>query len=133
MTAGLSQTNIVDVWLNLIRGTNATAPTNIFFKVHTGDPGASGTANASAVTTRSQGTYAAPATASGRAIALTGTKPTFTATGSETWSHVSAWDASTAGNFLFSIPLAASKAVVATDVMTLDTATITIPTAAIAA
>ena len=36
---------VVDPALNLVKGTNQNAPTNLFVALHTGDPGADGTAN----------------------------------------------------------------------------------------
>lgn len=120
MTVGLHTTNLVNVILNLIRGTNATAPTATYVKLHTGDPGSAGTSNASANTTRVVITHAAP---SGGAIAITGTAPSWAswASGSETLSHVSYWDASTAGNVLWSAALSSSKAMTNGDTFTLST------------
>jgi len=86
--------------------------------LHTGDPGATAAANASAVTTRSQLTLAA---ASGGAVALTGTQPSWSMTTSETISYISVWDASTAGNFLWSAQLAVAKTVANGDTLTLTT------------
>lgn len=120
MAVGVSTTNTANVWLNWIRGTNATAPTGIYVKLHTGDPGSAGANSAAAgSTTRVVATFAAP---SGGAIALTGTNPSWTNGGtSETLSHISVWDASTAGNFLWSAALTASQAWVSTNTFTLTT------------
>lgn len=120
MTAGLHAVNVAHQWLNWIRGTATTAPTATYVKLHTGDPGAAGTANASANTTRSQATFAA---ASAGAIALTGTAPSWPswASGSETETHISVWDASTGGNFLFSVALTASKSITNGDTLNLAT------------
>ncbi|WP_029932500.1 phage tail fiber protein [Nocardia otitidiscaviarum] len=117
MTVGLHTANLANKILDHLRGGTAwTQPGGIWVKVHTGDPGSAGTANASAVTTRSQATYAAAASG---AIALTGTLPSFSMTATETISHVSVWDASTSGNFLWSAQLASSKNVVNGDTLTL--------------
>jgi hypothetical protein len=119
MTVGLHTTNVVNVWLNWIRGTNATAPTGIWTKLHTADPGSAGTTAAAAGdTTRKQATHAAP---SGGAIALSNS-PQWTNGGtSETLTHVSNWDASTSGNPLWTAALAASQAWVSTNTFTLTT------------
>lgn len=119
MPVGLSTTNVVNVWLNWIRGTNATAPTSINTKLHTADPGAAGaTAAAAGDTTRKAATFAAP---SGGAIALSNS-PQWTNGGtSETLTHVSNWDASTAGNFLWSAALSSSQAWASTNTFTLTT------------
>jgi hypothetical protein len=109
MTVGLSSANIATPWLNTLRGTNMTAPTGLFVKLHTADPGAAGaTAAAAGSTTRVAVTEAAP---SGGAIAMTGTQPSWTNGGtSETLTHISVWDAASAGNFLFSAALTATQA-----------------------
>ena len=50
MTVGVSTTNVANKWLDVIRtsGTSFTAVTSAWVRLHTGDPGASGTANGSA-------------------------------------------------------------------------------------
>lgn len=117
MTVGLATTNLANNWLNMLRGTAFTAPAGTYIKLHTADPGAAGTANASAVTTRAQATFSA---ASGGALALSNS-PSFTMTATETITHISVWDASTAGNFLWSAQLTTSKSVVNTDTLTFTT------------
>lgn len=117
MTVGLATSTLANKILDHLRGGTAwTQPSGLYVKVHTGDPGSAGTANASAVTTRSQATFAAAASG---AIALTGTNPSFSMTATETISHVSVWDASTSGNFLWSAQLSSAKSVVSGDTLTL--------------
>lgn len=106
MTVGLSTTHAHAI-LNIYRGTTYTA-TDVYVRLHTGDPGASGTANASAETTRKQLTFAAPSAGS---MAATQVSWTSWAAGTETVTHVSLWTASTAGTFLQSGALSASKTV----------------------
>lgn len=120
MTAGLHPANTAHQWLNWIRGTATTAPSGTFVKLHTGDPGSAGTSNASGTTTRPAVTFSA---ASAGAIAMSGTAPSWAtwAAGNETITHISVWDASSAGNFLFSIALTASKAMTNGDTLTLST------------
>lgn len=119
MTVGLSTANLANKILDHLRGGTAwTQPSGLHVKLHTGDPGATGASNASAVTTRSQATFSA---ASSGAIALTGTNPSWSMTASETISHISVWDASTSGNFLWSAALASAKSVVNGDTLTLTT------------
>jgi hypothetical protein len=95
-------------YLNVYRNTAATAIAAVYVKLHIGDPGAAGAGNASAVTTRNAITWAAP---SGGSMALS-TLSAFAMTTSETISHISLWDASTAGNFLESAALSSSVAVI---------------------
>lgn len=106
MTVGISS-YLANNLLNILRGTAFTAPSGTYVKLHVGDPGAAGTANPSAVTTRNACTFNA---ASGGALTVS-TVSAFGMTASETITHVSVWDASTGGNFLWSSALTASKAV----------------------
>lgn len=67
-----------------------------WIKLHTGAPGSAGTTNAATETTRKQGTYAAAS--AGAATTSADTDWTNVA-GTEDYTHVSGWSASTAGNF----------------------------------
>ncbi len=106
MTTGFSTTHAHAI-LNVLRNT-AYSGINPFLQIHTGDPGAAGTANASAETTRKAVTFAAPSGGSTTASAVSWTS---WAAGSETISHVSLWTASSGGTFLHSGALSASKSV----------------------
>lgn len=109
MAAGLSAANLANKWLDMLGGTAFTAPAGTWVKLHTGDPGAAGTSNASANTTRVQATWSAAASGS-KSMSNTPSWASWAA-GTETITHISLWDASTAGNFLDSIQLTASKTV----------------------
>lgn len=99
-----------DAVLNHLRGSTYTAPSGLFIKVHTGNPGEDATGNASAYTTRNAITFAA---SSGGTITQSGTVTISTwASGSETLSHFSIWDAASAGNPLCYGAFTVSKAVV---------------------
>lgn len=102
------------------RNTAYTPPTAIYAKMHTGDPGSAGTANASGQTTRVATTFAAAASGS---IGISNT-PEFTLNASETITGVSFWDASTAGNFLYSAQASVSKGGVSGDIIRVSTNTI---------
>lgn len=123
MTVGCSTANMADQWLNWIRGTATTAPSLIATKLHTADPGAAGAAAAAAGdTTRKTVTFAAPSGGTPRAIALTGTLPIWTNGGTtETLTHVSNWDSTSAGNFLWSAALSATQPWIASNTFTLTT------------
>ncbi len=109
MTTGLHTANLANKWLDMLGATAFTAPTNVYVKLHTGDPGAAGTANASAETTRKQITWSAAASGS---KSMSGTLSwTSWAAGTETISHISIWDNSTAGNVLWSGQLSSNKTV----------------------
>jgi hypothetical protein len=124
LTRGLSAVNYANKVLDhMHRAVASTAPAGNFAKLHIGDPGASATANASSVTTRPSMTFGA---ASAGSIAMTNT-PQWTnwaGTSPETETDISIWDASSAGTFLDSIQLTASKTVQTGDTLTLTTCTI---------
>jgi hypothetical protein len=124
MAVGLSSANLANSWLNMLRGTAFTAPAGTFVKLHTADPGAAGATAASANTTRVSATFSA---ASAGVLTMSNT-PTWAAwaSGSETLTHISVWDASTAGNFLYSVALTTSKSVTNGDTFTLSSHTFTL-------
>lgn len=122
MTAGLSAVNLANAWLNTMRGNSNgvtfTAPGTLFVQCHTGDPGASGTANVSTgIATR---TALAQSAASAGSQAITSTI-SFSATGSDTITHIAVFSASSAGTFYYSAALSASKAVTNGDTLNLTT------------
>lgn len=94
--------------INLMRATSYTSFTP-YLRLHTGDPGAAGTSNASAETTRKALTFANPS-GTGSSAATAVTWSTWSA-GSEMLTHGSIWDASSGGNFIMSGQLAASLSV----------------------
>lgn len=126
MTAGFSATR-ANSMLNVLRNTTYTGIATPFVKLHTGDPGAAGTANASAVTTRNSITWNA---ASAGSMTLA-TLATYAMTTSETITHVSIWDAASAGNFIESWALTAGVPVI--NGSTLDFTTFTLSFTPIAA
>lgn len=96
----------------LCRSVAWSEPAEFWVKLHTGDPGAAGTSNAATETDRVQASFSA---ASGGAITNSAALEWTAVSTTETYSHVSFWSASTAGTFLGSDQLAASKAVDAGD------------------
>jgi len=70
-----------------------------YIKLHTGDPGAAGTANPATETTRKSISFGA---ASAGAITSDADISWTNISGSQDATHFSAWDSLTAGNFLFS-------------------------------
>ena len=122
MTVGLSAVNTADKLLNTIgrTGTTFTAG-SLYVKLHTADPGATAATAASAVTTRYAVTFSASSAGS---MALTSMGGTWSMTATETISHISLWDAATAGTFLWSVALTASKSVVSGDTLSLTSLTL---------
>ncbi len=102
----------------VFNATNYTAPTEVWIKLHNGDPGSAGTSNAFTDTTRKQlssGAASAGAIASDAALTWT----SITATGTEDPTHWSAWTASSGGAFLWSGTLT-SNPVVTGDTLTIS-------------
>ena len=122
MTVGLSAVNTADKLLNTIgrTGTTFTAG-SLYVKLHTADPGATAATAASAVTTRYACTFSASSAGS---MALSSMGGTWSMTATETISHISLWDASTAGNFLWSVQLTTPKSVVSGDTLSLISLTL---------
>ena len=91
-----------------------TSPTNVWIKLHTGDPGEAGTANAATETTRVQASFAA---ASGGSISTNADLDWTSVSTTETYSHVTMLDTvgPAGGNVLAKAALTASKAVTAGD------------------
>lgn len=126
MAVGLSAVNYANKVLDhMHRAVASTAPAGNFVKLHTADPGASGATAASSVTTRPSVTFNA---ASGGAVSASNT-PTWASwagTSPETVTHISVWDASTAGTFLYSVALTASKTVQTGDTLTLSSLSVSL-------
>jgi hypothetical protein len=100
-----------------------TIPSNVYVKLHTGDAGEAGTSNAATETTRK---VAAWATAASGSIATSATLEWTNVAATETYSHWSLWDASTAGNCLWTGALSSSAAVTAGDTFQITTLTLSL-------
>jgi len=100
-----------------------TIPTDVYIKLHTGDAGEEGTSNAASEATRKE---AAWATASSGSIATSATLEWTNVASTETYSHWSMWDASTAGNCLWTGALSSSAAVTAGDTFQITSLTLSL-------
>lgn len=108
-----------DKLLDLVfNGTSYAGQATVYVKLHTGDPGEDCTGNAAGNTTRESATFGA---SSGGAVSNDADVTWTNVSTSETYSHVSLWDASTAGNALWYGALTASKTVNAGDTFTIAT------------
>lgn len=120
--AGFSDTlenTLLDLVFNAVSyAGQATAYT----KLHTGDPGEAGTANAATETTRKATTFGA---ASSGQVATDADVGWTGVAGTETYSHISLWTASSGGTCIGSGALTASKAVIAGDSFTIPTGSLT--------
>lgn len=103
-------------------GSTYTQPTNIYVKLHTGDPGEDGTANAATETTRKAASFGA---ASGGAATSDADIEWSSVSTTEIYSHISLWDADPAGNCLGSGLLSPSVGVTAGDNFTIASGDLT--------
>lgn len=97
--------------LNVYRGTTFTGIT-VYIQLHKGAPGAAGTSNVSAVTTRYAATFAAP---SGCAMSLSTPPTSWSMTATEDIDHITWWTASSGGSCLRSVALTSTKHVISGD------------------
>jgi len=108
--------------LDTLRNTSfAVAAT--YVKLHTGDAGEAGTTNAASETTRKAISFSA---ASSGSMASSATVEWTNVAATETYSHWSLWDASTAGNCLWTGALSTSAAVTAGDTFQITSLTLSL-------
>lgn len=116
MAVGLAPA-VANAILNaLCRSTAWSEPAELWIQLHVGDPGAAGTANVATETDRIQATFGT--NASGGAISNTAALSWPGVSGAEDYTHFTAWDASSSGNFQFS-GLVTANAVLINDTFTI--------------
>lgn len=101
---------------------------SLYIKLHTGDPGAAGTANPSSVTTRENVTWGAPTSG----ITTASNQPAWSSwsgTNGEIVTDLSFWTASSGGTFATSMNLTSPVTMDTGNSITLTTISIRIPTA----
>lgn len=98
MATGLSA-YLANALLDSVGNATSFSVANVYVKLHVGDPGANGTANAATETTRKACTFAA---ASGGSISSDAAVTWTNIAGSQDATFFTAWDNASAGNFLFS-------------------------------
>ena len=96
---------------------------SVYLKLHTGDPGEAGTANAATNTSRQLVSFNA---SSGGSMASSAAVTWTNVSTTETYTHWSAWDSATAGNCLWSGALSASASVAAGDTFQITSLTLTL-------
>ena len=100
-----------------------TIPTNVYVKLHLGDPGEAATSNAAVEATRKVAAWSAAASG---AIVTSATMEWTNVSTTETYSHWSMWDDVTAGNALWSGALSSSAAVTAGDTFQITALTLSL-------
>jgi hypothetical protein len=121
MATGISA-YLANSWLDALGNNTSYAVTQVYVKLHVGDPGANGTSNAATETTRKAASFAAASSgslASDAAITWTNIL------GSQDATHFTCWDNPSAGNFLFSGTVTAN-AYVAGDTFTISSGALTV-------
>lgn len=98
MATGLSA-YLANAFLDSVGNAASFSVTNAYVKLHVADPGANGTGNPATETTRKVVSFAA---ASAGSLASDAAITWTNIAGSEDATYFTAWDSSTAGNFLFS-------------------------------
>lgn len=120
MATGLSA-YLANKFLDAVGNGTAYSAANVYIKLHTGDPGANGTANAATETTRKEVTFAS---ASAGAIASDAAVTWTNIAGSQDATYFTAWDNLSAGNFLFSGSIT-GNAYIAGDTYTIPSGSLT--------
>lgn len=98
MATGLSS-YLAGSWLNAVGNNTSFAVAQVYVKLHVGDPSSNGTANPATETTRKAASFGS---ASAGVLTSDADVVWTNIAGSQTATFFTAWDASTAGNFLFS-------------------------------
>jgi hypothetical protein len=121
MATGISS-YLADQWLDALGNNDTFAVAAVYVKLHVGDPGANGTANAATETTRKEASFSAASAGTLTSdAALTWTN----IAGSQDATHFTAWDNISAGNFLFSGTVTAN-AYTAGDTFTISSGALTV-------
>ena len=108
--------------LNTLNGTTFSVAAK-YVKLHLGDAGETGTANAAANTSRQVVTFS---TSTSGSIASTGTLTWSSVPNTETYTHWSLWDSVSSGNCLWSGQFATSASVVAGDTFQITSLTLSL-------
>jgi hypothetical protein len=100
-----------------------TMPTTVYVKLHTADAGEAGTSSPATNATRTAVSWNAAASGS---IVSSGSVTWTNVSTTETYTHWSLWDSSTAGNCLWTGALSSSAAVVAGDTFQITSLTLSL-------
>jgi len=109
---------VANSWLDAVFNATSYSEAGVFAKLHLGDPGSAGTSNPAAETTRQAVSCSAAAS---RAITSDANTEWTNVSATETYSHISIWDANSAGNFLGRDDLSSTAPVTAGDTFRIPT------------
>lgn len=118
MAVGMSE-YLADSWLNALCNATSFSVTTVYVQLHTGDPGAAGTANVATETTRKTVSFGAPAAPAAGVVTISNDAQVqwTNIAGSQDATHYSLWDNSSGGNYLGS-GLVTASAYTAGDTLT---------------
>lgn len=127
MAYGLSTTGMANLWLNTLGGSAATPGTTLFAYPTSADPGANGTANVAANLTPSNSARPSLSwsAASGGSKSISANVE-WTATGASTCHGLTVWDASSGGNFRFSVAFTTSRTLASGEILRLTNLTVSL-------
>lgn len=131
MATGLGSSTAQGILNELCNAGSWTIPTSFWVKLHLGDPGAAGTSNAASNTTRQSASFSSAA--AGGTITTSADITWTSVSATESYSHVSFWDASSGGVLLATDNLEVTRGLTAGDNFTIAAGDIDISIAAIAA
>ena|SRR6266487_5061440 len=123
MAVGLNPVIANQILDSLFSAAAFTPPAASYIQLHTGDPGANGTANVSSYTTRTAITWAAASGGSKSISAPVTITASWSGTNNEVLTHVSYWSAAAAGTFVTSDQLIAAVTMVTGAPLNLPTLT----------
>ena len=121
MATGLSN-YLANKFLDAVCNATSYSATNVYVKLHIGDPGANGTTNPATETTRKLVSFSAASTGS---LTSDADVSWTNIAGSEDATFFTVWDNLTAGNFLFSGTVA-GNAYTAGDTFTIPSGSLTV-------
>jgi len=121
MAAGISD-YLANELLDAVGNNGSFAVATVYVQLHVGDPSSNGTANPATETTRKAASFGA---ASGGVLTSDAAVSWTNIAGSEDATFFTAWDAETAGNFLFSGTITAN-AYSAGDTFTIPSGSLTV-------
>ena len=121
MATGLSD-YLANKFLDAVGNATNYSASNVYVKLHIGDPGSAGTANAATETTRQSVSFSA---ASSGGLTSDADVSWSNIAGSENATFFTVWDNLTAGNFLFSGTVA-GNAYTAGDTFTIPSGSLTV-------
>jgi hypothetical protein len=129
MATGLGSGTANSILNELCNAGTWTVPTAFWVKLHTGDPGAAGTANAASNTTRMSATFGSAAAGS---ITTTADITWTSVSATESYSHVSFWDSDSGGTLIATDNLETTRGLTGGDNFTISAGDLDISLSAIA-